>query len=480
MIDRFLFRRARRGRGARAAAPALAAILLSGCATIEPGLQGADLAIPDRFHADAATAAAPREDMTAWWTRLDDPVLTSLVERAYADNLDIAAARARLRQARESEVQARAGRLPSLDAQGSLTRNFDSEGSTSTGLSLGADAAYEVDLFGGVAASVAAAQASADATRYDLASVQVSLAAEVARAYVEARQAQEEVTTAAQLIQFAQDNLQLARWRNQAGLVSSLDVEQARGEAAEAEAALPTYRADFATAVHRLGVLLGLAPGALYDELGTVAPIPAAPANIATGIPLETLRQRPDVISAERTLDAEVARIGVARAELYPSLRLGGSIGGSAASLAGIFDTVVSSVVASIGQMIFDGGQARSQLRSQKAAAQEALASYQQTVLLAFEDVENALVALETARARTTSFREALAAARNQASLTRVSYRSGLVDFSDLLTAERALASAQNGLIQSQANQTFAAIQLYRALGGGWSEETAQEDMTHD
>ncbi|WP_066557717.1 efflux transporter outer membrane subunit [Croceicoccus bisphenolivorans] len=460
--------------------PLILAAMLSGCATLDHADHAAtdlnDLS-PDVFHEDLMSGVV-REDVSQWWLKLDDPVLTSLVERAFDDNLDLVAARARLRQAREAEIQARASLFPSISAGGTVSETTPVDGGGSrTSLSLEVDASYELDLFGGVRSSIDAARSSAEATAYELESTRVSLAAEIARTYVEARLAQRQYATSEDLLGFAEDNLQIADWRREAGLVSSLDVEQARGERAQTAAALPGYTASYKSAVHRLSVLIGETPGYLHNELDTPAPIPDTPATIAVGVPLDTLRQRPDVLAAERSLAAETDRIGVARAELYPRLNLGGSIGGNGVSVGDIVDALTVNVFASISQLIFDAGRTRSQVRSQEAVADVALANYRQTVLLALEDVENALVSLRTAQEREVLYSEALAAARNQAILTRVSYRSGLTDFTNLLNAERSLASAEDGLAQSHANASLAAIQLYRAMGGGWN---AQENLGAD
>src|SRR5690606_36351214 len=228
-------------------------------------------------------------------------------------------------------------------------------------------------------------------------------------------------------------------------------------------------------AAFRLGVLTGQAPAALMEELKASRPIPEAPDAVAVGIPADTLRQRPDVRGAERTLAAQTARIGVAEAQLYPALRIGGNIGTSALSVGGLVDQVVGSLFGGLTQTLFDGGRLRSQVRSQEAAAEGALASYRQTVLNALEDVENGLVSLEAAKRRRAEFVIAQEAATNQAILARSQYRAGLTDFLTLLDAERSLLSAREGLLSSQADQTLSFVQLYRALGGGWDPLTVPQ-----
>jgi outer membrane protein TolC len=190
--------------------------------------------------------------------------------------------------------------------------------------------------------------------------------------------------------------------------------------------------------------------------------------QVAAGIPAEALRQRPDIRAAERSLAAATAQIGVAEAQLYPSLAIGGSIDGGSATLTSIFDVITGRLFANIAQTIFDAGRSRSQVRSAQAAADGAFLSYKQTVLTGLEDIENAIFALQAAQRREAEFRTALEASDNQALLARLQYRSGLTDFTTLNQAESALLSARNGLVGAQSDQSTALIQLYQALGGGW------------
>ena len=452
-----------------AAILATTSLLLPACTTVGPDYRSPDAAtlrVPDRYFgaAPAPSAAA----LATWWTQLDDPQLDSLVARALDGNLDLAVALTRLRQAREALVQARAGLLPTLDASGGVRQDVADNGGSDTTLSVGADAAWEIDLFGGISRGIEAARADAEASGYDLAAVRVAIVAELVTNYVQAREAQQRLALAKDTLAIANDNLQIAGWRVQAGLVSSLDVEQARGARAQTAATIPTIEAQYAAAAFRIAVLTGQAPGALRSDLDASRPVPAAPAQVAVGIPADTLRQRPDVRAAERTLAAQTARIGVTQAQLYPSLRLSGNIGSTALGLGGLVDQLTGSLFAGLTQMIFDAGRTRSQMRAQQAAAQGALATYRQTVLTALEDVENGLVALDSAKRRQTQFAAALDAANNQAILARSEYRAGLTDFQTLLEAERALLSARDGLISSHADQTLAFVQLYRAMGGGW------------
>jgi multidrug efflux system outer membrane protein len=455
--------------------------MLSGCA-VGPNYappSAAALAVPPQYHyADQNEAPHSPVQLATWWQQFADPTLTDIVNQAIAQNLDISVAISRLRQAREGVVQARSELLPTVTGSAQAGRNFNSATNDTNSFSLGGNAAWEADLFGGIRRNVEASRADAQGAGYDLASVRISIIAEAATNYVQARLAQQRLANARENLGYADDNLQIARWRVQAGLVSSLDAEQARTQRAQTAATIPTLESNFATASNRLAVLTGQAPGAFTALLDQPKPIPTAPQNVAVGIPADTLRQRPDVRGAERSLAAATARIGVAQAQLYPGLRITGNIGTAALTPGGLFDVVTAGLFSSLTQTIFDGGRLRAQVRSQRAVAEGAFSAYRQTVLTALEDVENGLVAFQTAKDRHTQFAEALDAANNTAILARSEYRAGLTDFQTLLTSEQALINARDGFATSSADEALAIVQLYRALGGGWDPLANPETET--
>ena len=452
----------------------LAALLLAGGCAAGPDYRPpapAQLGVPNAYRSTTATGEAV--DLAAWWTRFDDPVLTDLIGRAVTDNLDIAQGEARLRQAREALVQARADFLPSVSGTAGAGRNFQSGGADRNSLSLGADASWQLDLFGGIRRSVEAARADRQSSEYSLASIRTSIAAEVALNYVLARQAQVSLAIARDTLATQDDNLEIAGFRVQAGLVSSLDQEQARQQRASTAASIPSIEQNFQSAANRIAVLTGQAPGAVTDRLAGVGRIPVGPAAIAVGIPADTLRQRPDVLVAERALAASTARIGVAQAQLLPGLGISGNIGTSALGFGSFGDVITGGLFANLTQILFDGGRRRSAVRAQEAATEGAFAAYKQTVLVALEDVENGLVALRAAGERETQFAIAFDAANNAAILARSQYRAGLTDFITLLNAEQSLLSSRDGLTQARAAKATALIQLYLALGGGWQPTDA-------
>lgn len=426
----------------------------------------ASLGVPDAYSGPAATGALP--DISTWWTSFGDTEMTSIIDRARRDNLDIAQAVARLKQAREGLVQARASLLPTVSGSAGYSRNLLDSVGPRDNFSIGADASYQADIFGGNRRSIEAARATAQASGYDLATVQTSIASEAARNYILARQYQAALKIARDSLAIQDDNLEIAGFRVQAGLVSSLDQEQARAQRAQTAAQIPTIEQNYAAAVNRLGVLTGQAPGALKAELEAVQPIPMGPADIPTGIPGDVLRQRPDVRSAERSLGAATAQIGVEKAALYPALNITGNIGTSASALGSIANVITGSLFAGLTQLIFDGGRTRSRVRSQEAAAEGAFAAYKSTVLTSLEDVENALEALQAAKQRQREFAVALDASNAAAILARSQYRAGLTDITTLNNSEAALLSAQNGLNGARGDQAQAMVALYLALGGGW------------
>ena len=458
---------------------------LAGC-TVGPDYHprdAAQLGVPDAYSLPAGQAA---RDITRYWSAFNDPELTKLVERARVANTDLAQAVGRLRQAREALVQSSASLLPTLSGSAGYNRSANLRGGTSvitnpgtgatttisrsagSSFSLGLDAQYQVGLFGELRRTVEASRAQNDASRFDYATVLVSITSETARNYMIARGLQAQIANARGSLAIQDDNLEIAGFRVQAGLVSSLDAEQARASRAQTAATIPQLQQQYDAAVARLGVLTGQAPGALRPELAALQSIPQGPATVDAGIPADVLRQRPDVRAAERTLAAATARIGVAKAQLYPALAITGNIDANAASLGGIAQTITGGLFAGLTQAIFNGGRLRSQVRGQEAAAQTALAAYQGIVLTALEDVENALSAWRAAQERQRQFAIALDAAGNSAVLSRFQYRNGLSDFTTLQNQELTLLNARNGLSQAQADQATAQVQLYAALGGGW------------
>ncbi|MBJ7442959.1 MAG: efflux transporter outer membrane subunit [Sphingobium sp.] len=462
------------------------ALALSACAAGPDyrAPQPAALGVPAAYDQGGGAPVSDAE-LGQWWTRLKDPALSALIDTAVTANLDVVQAQARLRQARESLVQANASFLPQISGSGSGGKNYrsqaggtrtDSSGNVislgssnwSSSYSANANASWQIDLFGELSRGAEAARADLAASGYDLATVRMTIISELVTNYVQARLAQEQLRVARDSRQVQQDNYDIARWRLQAGLVSSLDEQQARAQLAQTSASIPQIEASLRGSLNRIAVLTGQAPGGATRALETPAPIPTAATNIATGIPADTLRQRPDVRRAERNLAAATARIGVAQAQLYPSLGISGNIGTTSNAFKDLFSLITGGVFANVAQTIFDGGRLASQVRAQKAATDGAFAAYKQSVLGALEDVENAMASLTSARLRKAEFATAYDASNNAAILARSQYQAGLTDFQTLSSSESTLLNARNSLAGARSDEILALAQLYNALGGGW------------
>jgi NodT family efflux transporter outer membrane factor (OMF) lipoprotein len=233
-------------------------------------------------------------------------------------------------------------------------------------------------------------------------------------------------------------------------------------------AAIPNLRASHIAAVNRIATLTAATPGELNASLASSAAIPLGPDAVGTGVPADLLRRRPDLIAAERVLAAEVARIGVAQAQLYPALRLGGSLSSAALSAGDLGSVVTRTLGGAITAPLFQGGALRAQVEGQRASADAALANYEGAVLQALEDVDNAFTAIDVAKEREAQLVIAEEAAQRSVALARVRYQSGLIDFESLLDAERSLLTSQDSRLSARAARATATVQLYKALGGGW------------
>ena len=450
--------------------------LLAGCAVVGPDYRSPMIDLPPAWSPTEAVAvpAAPLD--AEWWRRFDDPLLTQLVERALATNTDVRIARARLRVARATSVQAESLLWPSVNAYGSATRSSNAGQDTSSSYGLGFDAVWEIDLFGGVRRGVEAADADEAASAATLSTTQVSLAAEVARDYVLLRAYQLRVAITQANLDNQTQTLQISEWRAQAGLVGQLDVEQARSNREQTRAQLPALQDAATQTINALAVLLNVAPVTLAPELGaaTSPTIPDAAAQPLAGIPADLLRRRPDIVAAERSLAAATARIGVAEAALYPSLSLSGTLGLQGAVLSALSGSGAATrlIAASLGAPIFDAGRLRQQVVIRTAEQEQALAAYEAALFGALRDVENARASLANGQARGEALALAVQAARNAAELASFRYRSGLVDFQTVLDTERSVRTLEDSQASTQADTVIALIQLYKALGGGWSADS--------
>ena len=412
----------------------------------------------------------PASSLALWWQRFNDEPLAALIARSLLANTDVRSAQAALLQARALRDVKAAGLGPSLSAAASAQRSQTGRNAAVNNFQAGFDASWEPDVFGGKRSALNAAQADARAAEASLANVQVSLAAEVAVTYMDLRGLQARLAIARSNLATQAETLQIIRWRAQAGLASSLDVEQAVAASEQTRALIPALQTSAAQDLSSLAVLAGLAPGALQDTLGAAA-VPQPASDLALAFPADTLRQRPDVRAAEQRISAALARVSQADAARYPGFQISGSLGLSALTPGslGSSASVARALLASVSVPLFDGGALRAQVRAQEAVLEQARVSYQAAVLGALKDVEDALVSLQGNRERLSSLQAAADAAFNADLLARQRYTSGLIDFISVLETQRTLLATQDSVASTRASLSADHVRLYKALGGGWT-----------
>jgi NodT family efflux transporter outer membrane factor (OMF) lipoprotein len=467
---------------------ALLALLAGGCA-VGPNYHQPSVAAPAQWGEPLAGGETNAAAFVAsWWKNFRDPELDSLISRAAQSNLDLKIAQARVREARAEYGIAVGNLLPSVDASGSYARQRESQSQPLVGpgdrlppgipfennfYQSGFDASWEIDVFGGKRRAVESAKAQVAAAEFGKRDALVTLLGEVARNYVEARGYQRQLEIARENIRAQEQSLALTQNRFTNGLANNLDVQQASTLLATTRAVVPTLETALQASIHRLGVLLGQHPEALQTELSAVAPIPAAPPTVPVGLPSELLLRRPDVRLAERQLAAATANIGVAKADLFPKFYLTGVAGFQSVSASDWFDAGSRfwSAGPTVQWNIFDAGRIRANIKVQNARQEQALASYEKTVLASFEDVENALVAYAKEQVRRRSLEDAVKSSQESLRLAKQLYANGLSDFINVLDAQRSLYQAQDQLVQSERTVSTDLISLYKALGGGWEIE---------
>lgn len=419
-----------------------------------------------------------------WWSEFQDPDLDGLIEQAVAANPGLHEASYRVLEARARRGAVNGERFPAVDASGSYAYKKVSGNSSPYALtaqdafnlfSTGFDATWELDLWGKYRRALEAADADVDVARNEYHFVMLTLLGDVAAAYVELRMYQERIVVASENRKVQQRTLRLAQERHRAGLAKPLDTAQALSSLHATEATIPSLEIGLQRTENRLCVLLGEPPRSLQALLGTTRIIPVAPREPAPGVPAGLLRRRPDVQNAEWKIAAESARIGVAVAELYPQLSLTGTISVDATDMAALFtpQSVAHKVGPSLTWNILNFGRIRNKIGAQEARFEQAVWSYQTTVLSAVEEVENALASYDRERVRSESLVQAVAAARESVRLAELYYGQGLATFQSVLDSQRSLLALQDQLTVSRANVTLNRIALYKALGGGWAADSS-------
>jgi len=439
------------------------------------------VATPERWASAVASSRPPQ--LSQWWLRLGDPLLNSLIEDGISHNIDVASAKARIREARATYRQAIGGLLPFADGAASVTRSKSSASSTDTSslhytqYQAGFDASWEADLFGANKRAIEAAAYGLDAADEDLRATELTLIGDIASNYLAARGYQARIALAERTAASQKETASLTRRQLEAGSASAVDVANATGLAASTEANVPALKTSYSEAAHRLSVLTGRPPGALLARLKKALSIPQPKQLPSSGAPADVLTARPDVRLAERHYAQYTAKVGQAEAALYPSVNLTGNIATTALSLGDLAkaSTIGWSFGPTLSVPIFQGGQLRAAVDIAKAQRDQYFLAYHSAVLTALEDVENAIVALGQEQLRQRKLATAATAYRKAATLARQLYEGGSSSFLDVLDAERSLYSAEDALLVSRVAIATDYISLMKALGGGWNGEIAAD-----
>ena len=477
----------------------LAASLLAGCA-VGPNFVKPRPEVPPQWSRKALEASGTRsstvhpeaEPLAEWWTTFHDPILSSLIRRSVAANLDLREAVLRIEEARAQRDQAAAGLWPSLSANAGFTRQRFSTNTPNGAIfgiapqipglppgvfanpfdqyQLGLSASWELDLFGRVRRSVEAARAQMQASVEDAHDVVLSLVSDVAAAYIDLRGAQLQKSILEQSLATQRDVLAITRQRWSAGLTTDLDVENAASEVSATQAQLPVVEREITVDVNQLSELMSLKPEALRAELEQAKPLPPVPPEVPIGLPADLARRRPDIRRAEASLHAATAQIGVAVADLFPDLTLSVAGGYQSEGLSELINA--ASRFASLGPTIelpiFEGGALRATVRLENVRAKEAAVDYARTVLGALHEVEDALAAYGSDQDRRVSLTAAVDESREALTLARQRYEGGITDFIEVLDAERTLEQNQLSLAEATTAVSSDLVLLYKTLGGGW------------
>jgi len=464
------------------ALPSLLALVLSACMA-GPDYVRPELPLPSDYArasaADATNAAAPD---AAFWRAFADPQLDALVEAALDANHDLRIALANYERANALLRGARFDHLPTVtasaeaaDARWSADEapGVSRAGRDQESWRAGVSASWELDLFGRVRRGVESRRAEAAAAAGDLAAMQVVIVGEVVRGYIELRGAQERLRVARANADNQRETLALVEARFGAGRGTGYDTARARAQLESTLARAPALAAEVAVLQHRLAVLSGRSPDALLADLAEAGPLPAVPALPDPGSPGDLLRRRPDIAAAEHRLHAATARIGVATADLFPRFTLGGLIGSQAADAAMLFerDSETRLIALGIDWSFLDIGRVRARMAAAGAEAAAELGRYEQTVLLALEDVENALVRHARSREQDAHLQRAAEESAQAARLAVTRFEAGAADLLDVLDSERTLLQAQDALAQARTRTVASAAAVYRALAGGWPQQ---------
>ncbi|MFN0205602.1 MAG: efflux transporter outer membrane subunit [Planctomycetota bacterium] len=458
--------------------------------TVGPDYKKPEMAAPEAWTQQGAGVSTRPADLAAWWAKFNDPQLTDLIERAFANNLDLKIAESRIREARASRTIAGSAWYPQAGANASYQRqrlsenSFGAGGGTFPGIdrdidsySATADATWELDIFGKTRRAVEAADATIDSAVESRRAIFVALLGDIARNYIELRGSQRQLSILNERVRSQQQTIDLTKVRVETGLAAKLDLIRAEALFESTRADIPPLESFVREASHRLSVLLGEFPGSLNSGLDTTKPIPIPPAEIPVGAPADVLLQRPDLRRAEREVAAASARIGAAVAEKYPKISLTTSIGPKATTLGDLFDhkSIFFSIGPNISIPLFQGGRLDANIEMQTEREKQAVLQFKQLLLIALEEVESGVSRFDREQSRRNALAASVAAQERAVQMAKALYEQGLVDFLNVLEAERVLLQAHDDLARSETLVSVHAVFIYKSLGGGWTEATFEE-----
>jgi outer membrane protein, multidrug efflux system len=465
---------------------AAAALVFGGC-MVGPKYHPPQNKVEPAF-TNVAQGYGSGEPVATFWTVFNDALLTRLVTESLSANHDVRIAMAHLREARALRKDSKWDLYP----QTSVSAGYNATKSAKDSIPFpttddqrrielfqtGFDSSWELDLFGRVRHAVDARTAEAEATAFDLRGVQVSVSAEVARNYYELRALQRQLAVAQQNADNQRQTLEITQTRLDAGRGTAFDTERARTQLESTRATIPFLESQIAATMHRIAVLTGQQPTALVKELsiengGAQAANAILPGSVDVGSPESLLRRRPDIQSAERRLAVQTALVGVAVGDLFPKVTFNAGIGAGGETVNSLFSSGAGTyyIGPSITWPAFNIGRVRARIKASEARTDEALARYEQTVLVAIEEVETSLVAFDRARVRRERLLEAAQASERAADLARTRFEGGLSDFLQVLDAERTRLASQELVAQSLGETTSSLVAVYKALGGGWTAQ---------
>ncbi|HEX4293579.1 MAG TPA: efflux transporter outer membrane subunit [Rhizomicrobium sp.] len=476
---------------------ALAVFMLFGFTACEvgPDYHKPDLPTPPAYaelsaQAPLSVPQASEADLSQWWTQFGDATLQSLIAQALHGNLDLQIAASRVREARQQVIIAGAAELPQVNASGTAARlhsgsNLMSKLGGSSGAtpatggtdiklySVGFDASWEIDVFGGTRRAIEAAAAGSEAAVWQMHDGEVSLTAEIASDYCALRAGQARV----QVLQYeiAQQNalLALTTAKRRAGFVTELDVNAVRTQVAAAQAQVPALQAQARAAEHAIAVLMGKQPEDLTALLDPPTAVPSPPATLPVGLPSDLLRRRPDIRAAERQLAAASAQIGVATADLYPKFNLLAGVSFTSNHLSNLFSTsnLGEFGLGSIMWPIFNGGRIDANISVKQEEANQAYLTYKKTVLAAVQETEDAIDRYAASQQALVTLRQSVDSAQSSAVLSQAQYKAGLVPYLNVLTAQATAQQQRDQLVQAEQAYAQNLVALYKALGGGWQPD---------